>query len=124
MTQLRYYDGQAHVTATEEDPYPVRVMSDVQSRNVTGRTGQVSVATTATLIVPANASRRSLKLTQITGTQIVYIGFTPAVSSTTGDYFSNVAGSTMTIYAKGAMYGIAASSAQTVSWMEEEYADS
>lgn len=120
-TTLRYYDGQAHIAASKESPYPVSVIQDVQSRNIEGVTGQVSVATTATLIVPANARRRSVKITQITGTQLVYLGFSPTVSSSTGDYFSATAGSSMTIYAKGGIYGIAASSAQTVSYMEESY---
>ncbi len=123
MATLFYHDGQAYIEATEDEPYPVRVVQDVQSENVVGTTGQVSVATTATMIRPGNPFRRSVKLTQITGTQIVYLGFTSAVLTTTGDYFANTAGSTITIYAKGEIWGISAVSAQTVSWMEEEFDD-
>jgi len=120
MTNLKFHDGQAHITASLEEPYPVKVMGDVQNLNVVGSTGQVSVLTTATLIVPPNSNRRSIKLTQVTGSQPVYLGFTNAVSSTTGDYFAATTGSTITIYAKSAIYGIAITTAQTVSWMQEE----
>ena len=117
---LRFHDGQAYLEASNEEPYPVKVLSDPQSRNVIGSTSQVAVGTTATLIAPANPNRRSILLTGITGTQITYIGFTNSVSSTTGHYVPASVGANVTIFAKGAIFGIAASSAQTFSVLEEE----
>src|SRR3990167_11394041 len=62
-------------------------------RTVVGRTEQVSVGTSATLIASANPFRKSIKFTNITGTQISYLGFSNAVSSSTGDYLHSAAGS-------------------------------
>ena len=125
MTMMKYRPrhGDSPIDVQEDTPLPVSVMSDVQSRMIVGATGQVSVGTTATLIAPANAKRRGVKITQITGSQVVYLGFTSGVSSTTGDYFSSAAGSSITIYAKGPIWGIAVSVAQTVSYMEESYGE-
>ena len=119
---LTFHDGQAYVEAKADNPYPVHVVGDVQSLNtITGYTGQVSVATSATQIVPENPNRRSIKITQITGSQPVYLGFSAALTSSNGDYFSATTGSSLTIYAKGAIFGVAVTTAQTVSYMEEEY---
>ena len=90
-------------------------------RNVVGSTSQVSVATTVTLIASANPYRKSIKITNVTGTQLVWIGFTNAVSSTTGDYLHSVAGSNTTLAVSGQIWGIAATGAQTVSILEEEF---
>ena len=102
-------------------PLPVNVVEDVQSRPIDGTTAQVSVTTTAVLIAAANPFRRSIKITNITGTQVVYLGFSDQVSSTTGDYLHSVAGSNSTIFAKGAIWGLAITSTQTVSVLEESY---
>ena len=88
---------------------------------VVGNTSQVSVATSVTRIVGANPYRKSIKITNVTGTQLIYIGFSNAVSSTTGDYLHSSAGSNTTLAVYGEIWGIAAVSAQTVSVLEEEY---
>ena len=88
---------------------------------VVGRTEQVSVGTSATLIAPANPHRKSIKITNVTGTQLVYVGFSNAVTSSNGDYMHSSAGSNTTLAVSGQVWGIAAVSAQTVSVLEEEY---
>ena len=90
-------------------------------RNVVGNTSQVSVGTTATRIAGANPFRKSLKITNVTGTQLIYLGFSNAVSSSTGDYLHSAAGSNTTIDVSGEIWGIAITGAQTVSVMESEY---
>ena len=90
-------------------------------RGIVGRTEQVSVGTVATLIAPANPHRKSLKITNVTGTQIVYLGFTNGVSSSTGDYLHSAAGSNTTIDCKDQIWGIAITGAQTVTIMETEW---
>ena len=122
MSELKFFDGQAHITASNEDPYPVKVMQDLQSANIVGTTRQVSVATTTTLIAPANPRRRSILITMITGTQIVYYGFTPLLVAGSGGYLHSSAGSSVTTYAKGEIYAIAITGAQTVSITEEVWA--
>ena len=90
-------------------------------RHVVGRTEQISVATTVTRIAGANPWRKSIKITNVTGSQLVWIGFSNGVSTTTGDYLHSAAGSNTTLAVNGEIWGIAVTSAQTVSLMEEEY---
>lgn len=83
---------------------------------------QVSVSTsTTTLIAPENPRRRSLMLTNLTGTQICYLSNQSTVASTSARAMLTAApGSSITIYAKDAVYGLSATSAQTVLIWEEE----
>ncbi len=128
--QLTFHDGQANITASDENPYPVKVMQDVQARNVyVAQDGpqQVAVTTTVTLIVPANPQRRSVLLTNLTGTQLCYLGIgsgdtSPVLASTTARAVLTAAvGSSFTIFGKDAIYGLAAVATQTVMIWEEEY---
>lgn len=80
-------------------------------------TAQVSVATSSTLIAAARAGRGSIKITNITGAQQIYIGNT-GVTTATGDLLPAAVGASITIPANVAIYGIAATAAQTVSVME------
>lgn len=114
MNTLRYHDGQAYIEASPENPFPVTV----PSADVTLTTKQVSVGTTATLIAAANASRRSIKITNITGTAAVYIRPDSQVSTSNGDYLASGAGSYVVYTGSDALYGVAAS-AQTVAVAEE-----
>lgn len=104
-----------------DNPIPVRVESVGPNEGVHHRTAQVSVGTSATLILPANPKRRSVVITQITGTQIAYIGTgpTPAITTGTGAYLGATAGNSLTMTSQDAIYGIAATGAQTVSYLEE-----
>lgn len=88
---------------------------------VKGRTFQVVVGTGATLIAPGNSHRKAIKITNLTGTQIVYLGFVPEVSSSTGDYLHSAAGSNTSLGVISTIWGIAITAAQTVTVMEEEW---
>lgn len=79
-------------------------------------TGQVSVGTSATRILPARSNRRSLLIVQH-GANVVYIGKNQEVSSTTGVYLAGTAGAGISIPVTGEVWGIAGS-AQTVSFIE------
>jgi hypothetical protein len=82
-----------------------------------GATGQVSVASTATAIVAARATRRSIKITNL-GTNAVYIGFTSGVTITTGDMLLGTTGTFVSIPTNQAIWGITASTSVSVSTME------
>lgn len=100
---------------SSSNPLPARIVD----QPVTFRTGQVSVATTATQIVGANSKRKSIKITNVTGTQVVYLGPNQLVSTGNGDYLHSVAGSNTSLSASDEIWGIAVTAAQTVSWMED-----
>ena len=79
-------------------------------------TGQISVGTSATLILPARRQRRSLLIVQH-GSNAVYIGKDANVTSTTGVLLAGTAGVGLSIPTTGEIWGIAGS-AQTVSYIE------
>ena len=79
-------------------------------------TGQISVGTASTKIVPARSNRRSLLIVQH-GTNAVYIGNDSDVLATTGILLTGTAGVGITIPVTGEVWGIAGS-AQTVSFIE------
>ena len=79
-------------------------------------TGQISVGTSATLILPARRQRRSLLIVQH-GSNAVYIGKDENVTSTTGVLLTGTAGVGLSIPTTGEIWGIAGS-AQTVSYIE------
>lgn len=85
-------------------------------------TGQVSVGSTATLIVPSRigapgTGRAAVIITNI-GTTDVYIGFNNTVTTGNGDLLTGTKGAFVTIPYDGAIWGIVASGSQTVSFME------
>ena len=128
MTSLKV--ARTGIGAPEEvtlaNPIPVSIEADVQSRQVKVNpnlgTQVVVSASVVTLIAPTNSRRRSLLLTNLTGTQLCYLGADDsAVSATTARALLTAAvGSNVTIYAKDAIYGLSASAAQTVMVWEEE----
>lgn len=70
-------------------------------------------------LVAARAGRRSVTITNITGTQPVYILTTNAITGvTTGDYIPSTAGSSKTIPTVAAVFGTSPTAAQTVSVLE------
>ena len=79
-------------------------------------TGQISVGTSATLILPARRQRRSLLIVQH-GSNAVYIGKDENVTLTTGVLLTGTVGSGISIPTTGEIWGIAGS-AQTVSYIE------
>jgi hypothetical protein len=88
-----------------------------------GATGQVSVGTAATLIAAARSggvgvSRASITVTNTTGSDKLCIGFTNAVTATTGECLPPIAGVSITLATTAAIYGVVPITAQTVSFVE------
>lgn len=82
-----------------------------------GRTGQVTIQTTATLILVRNDCRRAIKVTNL-GTVDVFIGFSPSVGTISGDLLVGVRGSFIVIPSALDVYAIVASGTGSVSFME------
>lgn len=124
MMRVRHRPGESLDEVALDHPFPVLVVQEsgdpVHAPINKLLHNQVSVGTSATLIREANAKRREILITQITGTQIVYLGDDQNVSSSNSQYLGSSAGNSFSTIYRGAIYGIAATSAQTVSWAEEE----
>lgn len=74
---------------------------------------------TSLLVVAARAGRRSVMVTNITGTQPVFLkGIADITGATTGFYLAAVAGASITIPYSGALYGTSPTAAQTLAVME------
>lgn len=80
-------------------------------------TGQVSVTSTAVQIVPANPARSAVTIIN-NGTTAVYIGASSGVTTATGAELVGTAGMQITLPTTAAVYGIVASTAQVVSFIE------
>lgn len=81
-------------------------------------TSSVSPAA-ATLIVPARAGRRSVTLSNITGTQpVYYVASALTTGVTTGFFVAGVVGASTTIGTAAAIYGTSPTAAQTLSYVE------
>lgn len=73
----------------------------------------------ATSLVAARAIRRSVTITNITGTQPVYLLTTAAITGvTTGHFIPGTAGASITIPTTAAIFGTSPTAAQTVSVLE------
>lgn len=79
---------------------------------------QVTVGTNATLIRVANQNRATITLINH-GTTNVFIGFTNAVTTSTGALLVGVPGQQLVISTRTDIWGIAAGSAQVVGLLEE-----
>lgn len=77
-------------------------------------TGQVSVGNTATLIIAAN-NRQGVLITNPSSTVTVYIG---GSGVTTGNGQELLPGNSITLPVVSAVYGIVATSTQTISYVE------
>lgn len=80
-------------------------------------TAQVSVTTGNITVAAARALRRSVKITNVTGTSAIYCGNT-GVATTTGDYLGATAGSNLVFNTTAAVFCTVASVTQTVSVVE------
>lgn len=78
-------------------------------------TSQVSVTSTAVLLAAANKGNRQHITIVNDGTTDVWIGNSSSVTTTTGVLLAGIKGQTLTLYTSDAVYGIVASTAQTVS---------
>jgi hypothetical protein len=88
-----------------------------------GATGQVSVTTAATLIAAARTGgprvgRVTLTITNTTGSDKLCIGFTNAVTTTTGECLPPIAGTSITLGTTSAIYGVVPTTAQIISFLE------
>ena len=78
-------------------------------------TGQVSVGATATQIIAANTARAGILITNPSTSVTVYVGLS-GVTAATGAILGP--GTSMTLPTVSAVYGIVATSTQTVSYIE------
>lgn len=80
-------------------------------------TGQVAVQTTATLIVAARATRSDVAIVNNTGTDTIYVGASN-VTVGTGVPLGSIQFAAMTADTTAALYGIVATTPQTVGYIE------
>lgn len=78
--------------------------------------GQVSVASTATLVVAARTDRRSVIVTMLGNTD-VFLG-PSGVTTSTGGLLLGAKGTSVLIEGGAALYGIVTSTSQSVSFLE------
>ncbi len=117
--------GGAPVTVVDRNGNDVGTASATPSftRSVgstTMATGQAASSVSpaaATLIVPARAGRQSVVISNITGTQPVYLG-NSSVLVGTGFFIAGTAGASVTIATTAAIYATSPTAAQTLSYLE------
>lgn len=80
-------------------------------------TSQVSVKTTLTQIIGPRTSRRGVIIQNITGSDVVYVG-PNGVTTTTGYAIPATANASLYIPTTAPIYGIVATTAQTVDVLE------
>ena len=129
MTNLRVRrtEGDSLDEVSDQNPLPVAILQDVQSKRVlvSAIPTQIVVSTSVpTLICPFNVDRRSVLLTNLTGTQICHLRNDNTVTaSNSRAMLTGAVGSNVTFYAKDSIYGLSASAAQTILVWEESYID-
>jgi hypothetical protein len=80
---------------------------------------QVTVASTATLIVAARPGRSRVTVMALAGTTKLCLGGSSAVTTANGFCLAAVDGASMTFLDQGAVYGIVASGTLAVAYSEE-----
>ncbi len=83
----------------------------------TGQTASSISPAATTQIVPARAGRQSVVISNITGTQPVYLGAS-GVTVSTGLFVAGAVGATVTIQTSGAIFATSPTAAQTLSYLE------
>lgn len=107
--------GASQPAGTSTDPYYER---SVGSANIATAQNPSSVSPAAALqIVAARTGRRSVTLTNITGTQPIYLGVS-GVAVGTGAYLGATAGASITIATSAAIFATSPTAAQTISVLE------
>lgn len=120
--------GGAPVTIVNRDGTPA-AGSSASSPSFEQSIGSGSFATTqapssvspanALLIVAARAGRRSVTLTNITGTQpVFFVNAANATGATTGFFIAGTAGASVTIPTSAAVYATSPTAAQTIAVVE------
>lgn len=103
------------VIASDQSALPVTTTGSATS---TGATNQVSVASTATVILGSNALRKGANIVN-DGTATIFLGFTSSVTAATGLQLAS--GSSFVIDTPlyiGGVWGIVATGTQTASYAE------
>lgn len=121
---VRPFDGLEAEEVAGDNPLPVKL---APHKTVTIMLAPVAVSTTVvTLLAPANSYRRSIMITNETGTAVVRLmtspgeDIRPPLTITNGQYLHSAAGSNITINGNNAVWGITVSvGAQTVSVTED-----
>jgi len=101
-------------TASANNPFPVTTSGGAGSPNF--NTGQASAGANAAVLVPARSGRNSVTIENL-GTTDVFLG-PSGVSATSGHLLPGVKGATITIPTSAAIYGVAATGTQAISFME------
>lgn len=83
----------------------------------TGQNAGSQSPAAALQIVPARAGRRSVTITNITGTQPVYLGAS-GVTVSNGLFLAGTAGASVTLAYTGALFATSPTAAQTLSYVE------
>jgi hypothetical protein len=84
----------------------------------TPASGQVTVASTATLVRAANAKRSTITIVNH-GTTNVFVSFTNGVTTLNAPMLVGVPGSTLVFSVRTDVWAIAASGSQVIGWYEE-----
>lgn len=116
--------GGTPVTPVDNNGAVIGTVSSPSSNRSVGSatlsTAQANSSTSpaaATLIVPARAGRQSVVISNITGTQPVYLGAN-GVLVTTGLFVAGAVGASVSIPTAAAVYATSPTAAQTLSYME------
>lgn len=110
------------VIASDQSALPVtgtffQAVQPITRVGATLNTNQISVGSTSTLILAANANRKRLVLINM-GTTNVFIG-NIGVTIGTGQLLLGIAGYIIPLYFTGAVYGIVGTGTQTIAYLEE-----
>lgn len=85
---------------------------------------QVAPTTAAALkLCDANPLRRSILITNTTGSGVIWYDFKDNVTAATGAFIGGTIGSNVTLFTKGAVWAISVTATQTISIWEESYID-
>ncbi|MBB4857019.1 hypothetical protein HNO88_000316 [Novosphingobium chloroacetimidivorans] len=84
---------------------------------VTGQNPSSANSGAALQVVPARAGRRSVTITNITGTQVLYVG-NAGVTAANGFPLAAVAGASVSLPFTGPVFALSAGAAQTIGFAE------
>jgi hypothetical protein len=82
-------------------------------------TGQTTVTSAATQIVPTNAARSGIQITNL-GTTDVYLIENTSGTTATGHLLLGVKGASVSFSTTSAVYGITGGASQTVTWLQTQ----
>lgn len=117
-TSLASIDSKTPVLVSGRQPVDGSgVVQPITRVGATLNTNQVSVGSTSTLIIAANANRKRLVLINM-GTTNVFLG-NIGVTIGTGQLLLGIAGYVIPLYFTGAVYGIVGTGTQTIAYIEE-----